>query len=39
MDQREMSILLDGVVSDCKELGIPTLEDKRLEEMIKSWGV
>ena len=39
MDQREMSILIDGVVSDCKELGIPTLEDKRLEEMIKNWGV
>lgn len=34
---KEMSILIDGVVSDCKELEIPTLDDYQIEQLIKDW--
>ncbi len=36
-DTREMSILLNGVVDECKELDISTLEDKEIEKIIKEW--
>lgn len=36
-DTREMSFLLNGVVEDCKELEIPTLEDYRIEKLIEEW--
>lgn len=36
-DTREMSILLNGIVSDCRELDIPTLEDIRIQELIDDW--
>ena len=36
-DTKEMSILLNGIVSDCKELDIPTLEDIRIRELIDDW--
>ncbi len=36
-DTREMSILIDGTVSECKDLGIETLPPEELERMIKSW--
>ena len=36
-DTKEMSILIDGVVSDCKELEIPTIDDYQIELMIKDW--
>lgn len=36
-DTKEMSVLLNGIVSECKEIGIPTKEDLELERMIKEW--
>lgn len=36
-DVKEMNILLNGVVSECKEMGIPTKEDLEIERMIKEW--
>lgn len=37
MDSKEFSILLDGLVQECKQQGIETLEDKEIEEMIKDY--
>lgn len=37
LDTHEMATLIDGVVSECKELGIETLTPKELEEMKKKW--
>ena len=34
---KEMSCFLNGVVQEAKDLGIQTLEDKQLEEMINRW--
>ena len=34
---KEMSCFLNGVVQEAKNLGIQTLEDKQLEEMINRW--
>lgn len=36
-DVKEMNILLNGVVSECKEMNIPTKEDLEIERMIKEW--
>ena len=36
-DTREMSILIDGTVSECKDLGIETLPPDELERMVRSW--
>ena len=36
-DTREMSKLIDGVVYECKELGIETLTPAELERMKSSW--
>ena len=36
-DTREMSILLDGVVQEARQLGIRTKEDEELEKMIDKW--
>lgn len=36
-DQDEMNVLLNGVVQDARELGIPTLEDLEIERIIKQW--
>ena len=33
----EMSHLINGVVSDCKEEGIPTLDDIEIERMVNAW--
>lgn len=35
---KEMSILIDGTVSEAKELGIETLPPKELERLMKVWG-
>ena len=35
---KEMSVLIDGVVSECKELGIETIPSDQLENLKKSWG-
>ena len=36
-DTREMSVLLEGVVSECRELGIETLPQGELERMVNAW--
>lgn len=37
LDTKEMSVLIDGVVSECKELGIETATPQELERMMKEW--
>lgn len=36
-DTKEMSILLDGIVQDAKELDIETLEDIKINKLIEEW--
>jgi hypothetical protein len=38
-DTKEMSVLIDGVVSECKDLGIETLPPDQLRVMKERWGV
>ena len=38
-DSRQMSILIDGVVAECKAQGIETLPPDEIEHMKKCWGV
>ena len=38
-DTREMSVLIDGVVGECKELGIETLSPEALHMMKERWGI
>lgn len=38
-DTKEMSVLIDGVVSECQELGIETLPPNELQRIKESWGV
>jgi hypothetical protein len=38
MDTREMSILIDGIVSECKELNINTMTPNELEQLKEQWG-
>ena len=35
---KEMSILLEGVISECKEAGIETLPDEEIQRMNAEWG-
>lgn len=37
-DSREMSILIDGIVSEAKEMGIETATPDELERMKATWG-
>ena len=37
-DSREMSIFIDGIVSECKEQGIETMTPKELDELKRSWA-
>lgn len=37
LNSEEMAHLIDGVVSDCKELGIETLPEEEIESLVKSW--
>lgn len=37
-DTKEMSVLIDGIVSDCKELDIPTKEDYEIKQLVDDWG-
>jgi len=37
-DTAEMSRLIDGVVSECKEMGIETLSPWEIEAMNREWG-
>lgn len=38
-DTREMSVLVDGVVREAKELGIETATPEELERMKREWGI
>jgi len=37
-NSKEFSTLLDGVVNDCKDLGIETISSNELERMKSAWG-
>ena len=37
-DTKEMSHLIDGLVSECKEMGIETLPPEELERMMAAYG-
>lgn len=37
-DSREMAIILDGVINDATEMGIPTITDVQIERMKGAWG-
>jgi len=37
-DSKEMSVLINGVVEECKELGIETISKNELERMKSAWG-
>ena len=39
MDTKEMSTLIEGVVSECKELGITTETPEEIERMVQQWGI
>ena len=36
-DSREFSILLDGVISEMKEMGLETPEDEVMKEALRNW--
>ncbi len=36
-DTKKMSVFINGIVSECKEMDIPTKEDREIEELIKDW--
>lgn len=38
-DTKEMSVLIDGVISECKELDIETLPPDEIRIMKERWGV
>ena len=37
-DTRQMSILIDALIQDCKALDIETLSDEKLSAMMEGWG-
>lgn len=37
-DTKEMSVLIDGVVSECKEMGIETMTPEELKMLKEAWG-
>ncbi len=37
-DNREMSILLDGIIQECNQLGIPTITDEELAKLKGNWN-
>ena len=36
-DSHEMSVFIDGLMSECRELGIPTISDEEAERMVSEW--
>lgn len=36
-DTKEMSVFLDGIISECNELGIPTATPEQIERMNEVW--
>lgn len=37
-DSKAMSVLIDGIVSECKELGIETMPPDEIERMLSQWN-
>lgn len=37
MDSKQMATLIDYVVQDAKTLGIETLEDEKIDQLVKEW--
>lgn len=37
-NSKEMSVLIEGTVSECRDLGIETLSDEEIQSMKESWG-
>lgn len=37
-DTKEMSVFLDGIILECKELGIETMTPDEIERMKSAWG-
>ncbi|MBO5408909.1 MAG: hypothetical protein J6A61_05905 [Clostridia bacterium] len=37
-DTVEMAHLIDGTISECQRLGIPTLPPEEVERMVEAWG-
>ncbi len=37
-DTKAMSVFIDGIVSECKEMGIETLPPEEIERMKAAWG-
>lgn len=37
-DSKEMSTFIDGIVTECKEMGIETLPPSEIERMKQEWG-
>lgn len=38
-DSKEMAILIDGIISEAKELGIETMTENQKREMLSKWGI
>lgn len=38
-DSKEMASFIDGIVSECKEMGIETLPPDEIERMRREWGI
>lgn len=38
-DTKEMSVFIDGLVYECRQLGIETLPPEEIERMKQEWGV
>ena len=38
LDTRDMGLLIDGVVSECHEIGIDTLTPNQIRELKERWG-
>lgn len=38
-DTKQMSVLIDGVISECQELGIDTLPPDEIQDLKNKWGV
>ena len=38
-DTQEMSVVIDGIVSECKEQGIETLPPEELNKMKREWNM
>lgn len=37
-DSKQMSRLIDGLVQDCKAIGVPTKSQEEIDSLIKEWG-